>query len=216
MRLAFAALVSAPLVISSMGCWHATELAATWYDPHAGTANFHHAVAVFVSSDASVRRSVEDDLARNFPNTVPSYRVMEEIRTDDQDKIADALRGKGFDGAIIMRVVDVALQTTYVPGTYWYPQPYGFAGYWRTAWASPYDPGAFAVDRIVTVETQVYSLKEDKLLFAARSNTTNPSSATKLTESVMRHVRKRMEKDGLLVAQATTVTAPQTQQTGAR
>jgi hypothetical protein len=210
MRFAFAALISAPLVIGSIGCWHATELAATWKDPTVNHADFKHAVAVFVSSDQAIRRSVEDRLSQSFPNTSPSYRVIPSIQSDDANQILQTLRAQGYDGAIMMRVVDVSIETTYVPGTYWYPQPYGFAGYWRTAWATPYDPYNYVADRIVTVETNIYSLTDDKLLFAARSNTTNPSSAGKLTESVMRHVKDRMAKDGLLITQAITGSQPPT------
>jgi hypothetical protein len=38
------------------------------------------------------------------------------------------------------------------------------------------------------------------LIFAARSETTNPRSAGRLTDSVIRHIRERLRKDGLLLA----------------
>jgi len=199
MRAIYSALLSAPLLLSA-ACFHSTQLAATWHEPQAMPLNFRHGVAIFVTRDEALRRSVEDRLVSQFPNMTPSYRVMPVIdsTTPRQDAVA-YMKEAGFDGAIIMRVVDVSVETTYVPGSYWYGRPYGFAGYWGDAWASPYDPGYIVADRVVTIETQIYNLSKDQLLFAARSETTNPKSAKALTNSVIRHIREQLHKDGLLV-----------------
>jgi len=185
-------------------CYHKTQLAATWSEPGAPRLQFQKTVAVFVTKDEALRRSVEEKLAASFSNGIPSYQVIPRIETDDRSAILDQLRGTGFDGAVVMRVVDVSTQTSYVPGTYWYGTPYTFAGYWRSAWAYPYDPGYVVQDQIVSVETQVYSLAQDKLIFAARSETTNPASAGKLTDSVIRHIREDMRKKGLIALNAVT------------
>lgn len=199
MRQSIAILGATTLVLAS-GCFHSTELAATWSEPVSQPLQFHKAVTVFVTKDEALRRSVEEKLANNFANGVPSYRVMPTIPSTDKDVILDQLRGSGFDGAIVMRVVDVTTQTSYVPGSYWYSTPYTFSGYWRNSWAYPYDPGYYVQDQVVSVETQVYSLAEDKLVFAARSETTNPASAGKLTDSVIRHIKADMKKKGLLAS----------------
>lgn len=191
------AALSAPLVLS--GC-HSTQLAATWHDPAARPINFHKNVAVFVSKDEATRRYVEDKIAAKFPNTVPSYSILPAGDSIGRQEIAARLKDAGYDGAFIMRVVDVTVTPTYSPGTYWYGTPYGFAGYWGMAWAYPYDPAYVAVDQVVSVETQIYSLQNDKLIFAARSETTNPASVRKLTDSVLRHISDRLRRDGLMAA----------------
>jgi hypothetical protein len=204
MRSITIALIAAPALLST-ACFHKTQLAATWHEPQALPLHFQHGVAIFVTRDEALRRSVEDRLVSQFPNMTPSYRVVPVVdsTTPRQEAVA-FLKEAGFDGAIIMRVVDVSITQTYVAGNYWYGRPYGFAGYWGDAWASPYDPGYVVADRVVTVETQIYSLAKDQLLFAARSETTNPSSAKELTKSVIRHIREQLHKDGLLVSIGTT------------
>jgi hypothetical protein len=194
---------AATLALTS-GCFHSTQLAATWSEPNAGPIQFHKTVTVFVTKDEALRRSVEEKLAANFTNGLPSYRILPTIDTANRAAILDQLRNTGFDGAVVMRVVDVTTQPSYVPGTYWYGSPYTFAGYWGAAWAYPYDPGYYVQDQIVSVETQIYSLADDKLIFAARSETTNPASAGKLTDSVIRHIRSDMKKKGLLALQRIT------------
>lgn len=196
-RMLAVAVLAAPLVISAC---HATQLAVTWHQPNAQPLNFRKSVAVFVSRDEATRRFVEDKIAAKFPNTVPSYSVLPAGDSIGKAEVAQKLKEAGFDGAYMMRVVDVTVTPTYAPGTYWYGTPYGFAGYWGMAWAYPYDPAFVAVDQVVTMETQIYSLTNDKLMFAARSETTNPASIRRLTDSVLRHVADRLRKDGLMAA----------------
>jgi len=195
------ALLCAAALGGSTACYHSTHLAATWRDPGARPLAFQHGVAVFVTRDEALRRTVEDKLAAQFPNVTPSYRFFPTVDTATaRIEMASRLGEAGFDGAIMMRVADVTITPVYATGAYWYDRPYGFNSYWGYAWATPYDPGYYGENRIVTIETQIYSLKDDRLIFAARSQTTNPKSAGKLTDSVIRHIRERLRKDGLLLA----------------
>lgn len=201
MRSKYVALLALPLAIATGSCYHKTQLAATWHDPQAKPIGFKKTVAVFVTKDEALRRSVEDRIAGRFPYGVPGYRILPHVdSTMSKDVLLAQLKQANVDGAIIMRVVSVTTDASYVPGTYWYGAPYGFVNYWNTAWAYPYDPGYVVTDQIVTVETQVYSISDDKLIFAARSETTNPANAAKLTDSVMRHVMDALKKDGLVVS----------------
>ncbi len=185
-------------LLLAAACYHKTQLAATWRDPRAAPLAFQRGVAIFATRDEALRRSVEDKLASQFPNMTPSYRVIPEADSSaNREETAAKLRAAGFDGAIIMRVVDISVQPSYVAGTYWYGRPYGFNGYWGAAWATPYDPYVVS-DRIVTIETNIYSLGDDRLIFAARSETTNPKSASSLTNSVIRHIREELRKTGLM------------------
>jgi hypothetical protein len=186
----------------SAACYHSTELAATWHEPNPKPLHFRKTIAVFVTKSETFRRTMEDKLAAEFPNTVASYKVLKATDVSDGSdgaKIRQQLAREGFDGAIIMRVVNVDQRLTYTPGTYWYGPPYySFAGYWGTAWGYPYDPGYVNEDVIVSIETQIYSLQNDKLIWAGRSETTNPRSVNRLGDSVIKHVKQKLEKQGFL------------------
>jgi hypothetical protein len=117
----------------------------------------------------------------------------------DGTKVLHQLDEAGYDGAIIMDVVNVANVVSYTPGTYWYGPPYySFAGYWGTAWGYPYDPGYISTNVVVSIETQIYNLRTDKLIWAARSETTDPKSVGKLGDSVLRHVMRELQKEGMV------------------
>jgi hypothetical protein len=191
------AVLAAAVALS--GCYHSTRLAATWRDPGAGPIHFRQPIVVFVSKDNVFRRTMEDKLASHFPNAVQSYRVLANADMTDGTKVLHMLDESGYDGAIIMDVVNVANVVTYTPGTYWYGPPYySFAGYWGSAWGYPYDPGYISNDVVVSIETQIYNLRTDKLIWAARSETTDPKSVGKLGDSVIKHVMQELRKEGLV------------------
>jgi hypothetical protein len=194
--------------VALTACYHSTQMAATWTDPSARSLRFQHPITVFVTTSETMRRSVEDRMASKFPNATPAYRVLTTIDSTNGAQVRQQLNGMGFDGAIIMRVVSVTDQLAYVPGSYWYGGPYySFAGYWGTAWGYPYDPGYVTQNQIVSMETQIYALATDKLIYAARSETTNPRSVNKLVDSVLRHVMEELQK-GNVIASSLRCTAP--------
>jgi hypothetical protein len=179
------------------GC-HATHLAAVWSDPQSPPLAFHRTVTVFVTKDETMRRTVEDRLAEKFPNATPSYRVLPSATGAEANDIVSQLREAGYDGAIVMRLVSVDDKVNYTPGTYWYPSPYTFRGYWSSSWAYPYDPGYVSVTTTYTVETQIFSLQNEKLVFGARSETADPRSVPKLVDSIMRHINDELQKRHLI------------------
>jgi hypothetical protein len=191
--------VSYAVIAASVSGCHSTHLANTWQDPAARSIRFNRTLVTFVTNDETLRRSVEDKLAASFPGGTQSYKVIQSPSAADSAGVRRQIADLGFDGAVIMRVVDVDMRATVTSGTYWYGTPYRFGSYWGSGWAYPYDPYyAYVPDRVVTIETQVYSLKEDAIVWAARSETVNPKSAGKLTDSVIKHVTKAMRKDGYL------------------
>jgi hypothetical protein len=196
-------LTALPLALALVsGCWRRTELAATWHEPSPTLLNFNRTVAVFVTTDEAMRRAVEDQLAAVFPNTIPSYRILPNAASTDKATILQQLRKAGFDGAISMRVTNVSEQINFnaaYPGAYW-GGAYGFNGYWNNAWAYPYNPYYITTTQIVSVETNIYSLTQDKLVFAALSQTSDPANVGKLVRSVMRHVNEQLRKDGMIVS----------------
>jgi hypothetical protein len=186
------------LAVGLGGCYHSTQLANTWHDPTAGPVRFQKTVVAFATTDESLRRTVEDRLAERIPNAVQSYRIDPSVKSPDSTAILRRFADLGFDGAVIMRVADVDTRINYPYGTYWYGTPYRFGSYWGNSWGYAYDPYAYT-DRIVAIETQIYDLGQDKLVWAGRSETTNPRSVVKLTDSVIKHVMKSLQKDNILV-----------------
>jgi hypothetical protein len=54
---------------------------------------------------------------------------------------------------------------------------------------------------VVSVETLVYSLRQNKLVWGGQSTTTNPSSVDRLVHDTATKVARELERQGLLIEQ---------------
>lgn len=61
-----------------------------------------------------------------------------------------------------------------------------------------YDPGITREDEVVVVETLVFSVPQNKLLWAGVTETTNPKNATQVIKDVVAATVREMEKQGLV------------------
>jgi hypothetical protein len=101
-----------------------------------------------------------------------------------------------------MRVVGKDQRVTYSPG-YVASGPYGgFGPYWGYGWGSVYSPGYLQTDTLVSVETLLYGLKDDKLIWASTSRTENPTNLSGLVNEVAYATANAMVKEGVLAAPA--------------
>ena len=181
-----------------------TTFTSTWKDPGAPTLNpiGKTVAAVFVTRDEAKRRAGEDALAADITargaTGVPAYTMVPDAVRGDGEKARAALKAAGANGAVVMRVVGKDQQINYTPGT---PMPgyyNGFGPYWGYGWGQAYSPPTVTTDTIVSVETLVYSLTQDKLLWASTSRTTNPGNLDELVKEVADATAKEMAKQGLL------------------
>jgi len=197
----------AALVLLVTAC-ATTTFTSTWNAP--GTAPIDPVgktvAAVFVSRDESRRRPAEDQLAADLTvhgaRGVAAYTILPGEMRQNGDAARAALKAAGCDGVVIMRVVGKDQQVNYTPGMAMPAYYGGFGPYWGYGWGTVYSPPTITTDTIVSVETLVYSLKTDKLLWASSSHTTNPRNLDALVSEVAGATAKEMEKQGLIVMPA--------------
>ena len=129
---------------------------------------------------------------------VAAYTIVPSELRADADAARAKLKAAGVNGAVMMRVVGKDQEIYYTPGMAT-PAGYGgFGPYWGYGWNSVYSPGYLSTDTIISVETLVYSLTDDKLLWASTSRTTNPGNLDQLIREVADATANEMAKQGLL------------------
>lgn len=195
------------------GC-ASTTFNSTWKAPDAGPQNMKgkRVVAVVMSADESVRYGAEDVLAREITARgavgVPAYSVIPKELTKDKDRAKEFLEKAGVKGAVAIRVLGRDKEMNASAGGwspagvgYWgspvYTSFYG-GGFYAYGWGGVYMPGYVRTDTIVSVETLVYNLEADKLVWAARSETRNPEKVGPFVRELAAKVAARMKKDGLI------------------
>jgi hypothetical protein len=198
--LTFAALVC-------LGACATTTFTSKWKAPDVQAVNPAGKTvgAVFMSKDESKRRAGEDALAAALSargaHGVPAYTILPDEAKMDPEAARAKLKEAGANGVVVMRLVGKDQQVTYTPG-YAGPSYYGgFGPYWGYGWGSVYEPGYLQTDTLVSVETLVYSLDRNKLLWASTSRTTNPNNINALVREVSDVTADEMVKQGLLAKQ---------------
>jgi hypothetical protein len=122
------------------------------------------------------------------------YTLLPEAEPDDEAKARAAAEQAGVVGVVVMRPVRVDKEISSSPVTYSGPIHGGFwGGYYGHGWGNPWGPGVVSggeirTDTIVTVETLVYGLRENKLLWRGQSETTNPKNVNRLIEDTAEQV----------------------------
>jgi hypothetical protein len=161
-------------------------------------------LTVCACKDDGTRRTVEDRLAAAIKGSEPSYSVLTDDQIGDREKTTTALRDGGFDGVVMLRLVSVDKSATYVPGSAYvvpvgYRSMYGGWGYGGYAsYGTVYDPGYVREDQLVNFDTNIYSVADQKLLWASRSQTNNPSSVNSLIDEVISETAKEMKKQKVI------------------
>jgi len=199
-------LVLVAVAVLSAGDCLATKLTDAWKAPDAPPKfNFSKILVACVTGDDAMRRTAEDYLVLRIgpDKTIPSYKVVPESEAKDVEKTKARVKEAGFDGAVVMRVVSVDQEETYNPGSAYTGginvSYYGsFWGYWGYGWPAVYSPGYLTTDKIVRVETLVYSVTNDKILWGARTKTTNPKSVLTMVDEIADAVAKRLKRDKLI------------------
>jgi len=198
--------ITTAAVLLLVACSTTTTFTSTWKAP--GTEPVspigRKVAAVFISPAESQRRAGEDTLAADLTQRgaigVASFTVVPDGLRADGDAARQHLRDAGANGAVVMRIVSKDQEITYTPGMSVPASSRHFGPYWRDSWRRVQDPGTFTTNTIVSVETLVYSLEPDTLLWASTSRSTNPRDLDALVREVASATAREMANQGLLAA----------------
>jgi hypothetical protein len=188
------------LIAAGVATAASTRFVSTFTNPTGGSiGEARKKVATFVlSADESMRLGPEESLAEELrargTDAYAGYTVLPGELAKDMEKSKAFLKKAGITGAVLVRVVGKELQTN------WYAAPYypSFWGYWGYGWASVYDPGYMTTDTVVSVEVLLYSVERDTLIWAGRSETTNPKEVRKFVTDLVTAAAKKLRKEGLI------------------
>lgn len=190
------------LSIYIVACSPSTQITNTWRAPGVSvdTAKLHKfIVAAFIKSQ-SVRRNVEDNMASYMPGKAKqSYLEFgQDSLTGTDDAYNQKFKSEGYDGIVIMRLLNIDKDQRYVLGDY--PTYYhSWRGYWNVGWNGfNYSPGYYTTDKTYMVEVNVYSLADNKLLWSGTTSTVNPGNNNQLYNDVSKAVYNKMKSEGFL------------------
>ncbi len=198
--------IAVVVAAAALSACASTRFITTWKSPDAkrlGALTGKKVAAFVMTKNESTRRAGEDALARELTGRgalgIAGYTLIPEIKPNDEAAAKTALAQAGIVGVVALRPLARDKQLTEI-STMWAGPYYGgyWGGYYRYGWASAWGAVDVRTDTIVTVETLVYSLVQNKLLWVGQSETTNPSNVDAFVHELVAESAKRMKQDGVI------------------
>ena len=194
-----------------VSCGSNTTIVDSWRDPNITISQEHFKKVLIVAllKDETNRRVAENTIVATEPTIFhASYDMLGQNNLNlSQDQKLTILTNEGYDGVITLRLVDKNTQVSYVPGTTtyagyggYYGGMYGggFGGWYGAYGANYYDPGYYQENTNYIVETNVFSIKANKLLWTGTTKTVDPTDVATTVTNIMQAVTAEMRKDGTL------------------
>jgi hypothetical protein len=169
--------------------------------PDAKTASFagKKIAAMVIDKDESLRvageEALADELTKRGMQGVPSYRLLPKELLSKPAEAKAFVERAGVDGVVAFRAVNAAQQKVYVPATWSTDYYTSFWGYYGYGWGTVYTSGYTRDERFVSVETLIFSVSKNQLLWAGLSTDDDPKKTPrKVIEDVVKEAAKEIEK----------------------
>lgn len=182
-----------------------TKIASSWKEPgkQVDLSKLNKVLVVAMLKNEVNSQNAEDQMASYLQGKgVVSYHYLGNgVNKKDKVALHEKMKADGFDAAITMRLVDVDKDITYRPGSSFssYPDYYrNFDGYYSRSWEIYSTPGEYLTTQTYTVETNVFSIKEDKIIWTSLTKSTNPDGVMRMTAEIAKVIYKAMKKEGFV------------------
>jgi hypothetical protein len=159
------------------------------------------------------RRAFEDKFSQSITRDnvvgISSYTVMPNMENiDDKEKVLPFVNKVNADSVLIASLTAIDKEERRVPAsvdwvpTMGYGAHSGFNGYYgrsyRNMYAPVYQSAYMTTDTIIKIETRVFAVSTEKLVWAADTESFNPGSSLKVINDLSSIILKDLKKSGLL------------------
>lgn len=181
-----------------------TRITSSWKEPNKALkiSNLKKVLVVALLKNETSIHKAEDEMVRYLSGKgIVSYNYLNaNFNKEKEDAIRSKIKKDGFDGAITMRLLDVDKETNYSQSSISsYPVYYQtFSGYYYRNVNYYNEPEYYTTTKTYTVETNVFSIKEDKIIWTGLTESTNPDGVDKMTKEIVKVVYKKMVDEGFI------------------
>ena len=191
-------LISATFLFAS--CTTTTVMTNVWKDK-AYQGKPQKIAVIMVAKSPDMRNLFEDrfsgELDARGNNAFQSYTIipMEQLR--DKELVKSKIRSSGADTVLISRLVDTKTIESYNPGLiYVVPDSYyGWWGYYDIVFA---DYGYTGDVRVAYIETNLYDVKTEKLIWSGHSKTERTEGEQELITAFIKVMIKKLASDKII------------------
>jgi hypothetical protein len=198
------------IAILFTSCGPSTVITASWKSPSVPPQKYSKILVAALTSNTITKVILENEFALALGNGINVLKSITEFPPDihntdsDKEAIMKKVKNKNVDAILTITLINKETETRYIPGSYSYNPIIGynyydnFWGYYSYRYPYSYDPGYYVQDKIYFIETNLYDVKTEKLVWSAQSRTYNPAGLQKFSKEFSNIIVAQMKKDGVL------------------
>jgi hypothetical protein len=191
-------------------CAANTKISQSWVEPD-NKKSYNDLLIIGIGESQQNRRAYEsyfvEELRANNTEAEASYKLIKSSEKIERDTVQKAIEGLEIDGVIITHMVAVDEETVYRPGAGYggYGGYAGYGGYGRGMYGyyphvNSYvtSPGYYTTHETYTLETTLYDIETEELVWTARSRTFSPESVDEVIVDLTRLLIKDLKEKNLI------------------
>jgi hypothetical protein len=186
-----------------------TKITQSWTDPD-NKKVYKDLLVIGVAESEQNRRIFETQfiqkLRKDGIEAVASYTLLDSTVEINRNTVTNAIKGLDIDGVIITHLVSDKEESVYRPGTVVNAGGYGgYGGYGRgmygyNSYVNSYvsTPGYYQSVQTYVLETNLFDVETEKLIWSARSRTFAPDSVDELIVDLVELIVTNLEEKNLI------------------
>ena len=189
-----------------------TKISQSWVEPD-NKKSYNDLLIIGIGESEQNRRAYEshfiEELKARGVEAEASYKLIKSNEKIDRDTVTKAIKGLGMDGVIVTHMVAVDEETIYRPTTGYGYGGYGGIGYGGGHYGGMYsyyphvnsyvhNPGYYTTHETYTLETNLYDIESEELVWSARSRTFSPESVQEVIVDLTKLLINDLEDKNLI------------------
>jgi len=166
-------------------------------------------LVIAVLENYLIRQELEDEmeelLAKSGITGIRSHMVLPPRNELAEGELKEHIKQGDFDAVLVIRPIAMRTETKQVPtsfaGPYYVPPPgyYTLWPYWNLAWSQALATSSYLKENtVVSAEFNLYSTKDEKLLWSGETDTEYSKDFKKLGREYARALIKQLKKDKVI------------------
>ncbi len=170
-----------------------TKISQSWVEPD-NKKSYNDLLIIGIAESEQNRRAYESHFVEALrevgTEAEASYKLIKSSEKIERNTVVKAIEGMEIDGVIITHMTAVEEETVYRPGMGYSGAGYGgygyggygggygggMYGYYPHVNSYVHSPGYYTTHETYTLETNLYDVKTEELVWSARSRTFSPES----------------------------------------
>ena len=191
-----------------LGCGGSVSLTNVWSDPTYSGKSIDNILVIGVTPKPEVRRHFEFQLSHEFKSRgIGSMASVDGIPEDiklSKENFGQYFGDVNLDAVLVTGLVSADTTEQYTPGTS-YAVPVGYystwSGYYTTVYSVHREPGYWTENTEFVIESTLYEVATEKLIWRGISKAVNPDNVTEIIEDLSKTLVDQLATDGIVIVQ---------------